>query len=195
MNNNWKAGKAYQTGYDAGTYGHTILGSSVSLPELSDKEILQQLLNGAFEQNKLADPKTVIPCFDDATAHNTVVFIGTLLNKAAKGSISDLIALKDLVQQFGDTIPQAVKDCLNGNAEFVALGAKYGITPDTDTSKLEQKVIAYVTLHYLTVHKWLGDLNTSWVAGKPFQTGTDAATYGHSILNITPEDVKKLAFI
>ena len=72
---------------------------------LTDKEILQQTLNGVFEENKLADPKTIVPCFDDATAHNTVVFIGTLLDKAAKGSISDLIGLKDLVQKFGDSIP------------------------------------------------------------------------------------------
>ena len=77
----------------------------VAVFSLTDKEILQQTLNGLFEENKLADPKTIVPCFDDATAHSTVVFIGTLLDKAAKGSISDLIALKDLVQKFGDSIP------------------------------------------------------------------------------------------
>jgi hypothetical protein len=37
LNNNWKAGKAYQVGFDAGKYGHTILGSSKSLPQLTDK--------------------------------------------------------------------------------------------------------------------------------------------------------------
>jgi hypothetical protein len=37
------------------------------------------------------------------------------LDKAAKGSISDLLSLKDLIQQFGDSLPQAVKDCLSGN--------------------------------------------------------------------------------
>jgi len=82
----------------------------------TDKEILQQLLNGLFEQNKLPDPKTIVPCFDDKSAHDTVVFIGTVLDKAAKGSLSDLIALKDIIEKFGDSLPQAVKDCLNGNA-------------------------------------------------------------------------------
>lgn len=46
---------------------------------LSDKDTLQQAMNGLFEQNKLPDPKTIVPCFDDATAKSTVAFIGTVL--------------------------------------------------------------------------------------------------------------------
>ena len=115
LNDNWRGAKYYQVGYDAATYGHTVLGMSKHLPQLADKQIIQQCLNGAFEQNKLADTTTVVPCFDDATAKSTVVFFGTLLNKAAKGSISDLISLQDLVKKFGDSVPQAVKDCLNDN--------------------------------------------------------------------------------
>ena len=192
LNDQWKAGKYYQVGFGAATYGHTILG--LSLPELTDKDILQQTLNGLFEENLLPDPTTIVKCFDDSTAHSTVAFIGTLLDKAAKGSISDLLALKDLVKQFGDSIPQAVKDCLDGNAEFTALGVKYGITPDTDTSALEKKVIAYVTLHYLTVHKWFGDLNTEWKAGQAYKTGYDAGTYGHTVLGMAVKIMKNLGF-
>ncbi len=111
--------------------------------------------------------------------------------KAAKGSINDLIALKNLIQAFGDKIPQPVKDCLDGNAEFDSLGRAFGITPETDTSALEKKVIAYVTLHYLTVHKWFGDLNNLWKAGKYYQTGFDGAGYGHKVLGITIADIAK----
>ena len=132
LNDNWKAGKYYQVGYDAAGYGHTILGSSVELPEISDKEIIQQTLNGLFEQNKLPDPTTVVPCIDDDTAHKIVVFAGQLLEKAAKGSVSDLLSLVQLIKDFGDQIPQSVKDCLDGNAEFKALGLKYGIDDSTD---------------------------------------------------------------
>ena len=60
---------------------------------LTDKEIIQQGLNGFFEQNKLADPTTIVPCIDDATAHSMVVFMGSTLQKAAKGSITDLISM------------------------------------------------------------------------------------------------------
>jgi hypothetical protein len=88
----------------------------VALVNATDKDTLQTTLNGLFEQNKLPDPKTVVVCFDDKSAHDTVVFVGTLLDKAAKGSLSDLLSLKDLVQKFGDSLPQAVKDCLDGNA-------------------------------------------------------------------------------
>lgn len=185
LNDNWKAAKYYQVGYDAATYGHTILQlSEISIPQISDKDIIQQALNGLFEENQMKDPTTIVPCIDDATAHKIVVFIGEVISKAAKGSISDLLSLKDLIKNFGDQIPESVKTCLDGNAEFEALGLKYGIKPDTDSSAIEKKVIQYVTLHYLTVHKWLGDLNTEWSSGKYYQFGFDAAKYGHTVLGL-----------
>jgi len=108
LNNNWKAGKYYQTGFDGAGYAHKILGLSKDLPNLTDKEIIQQGLNGLFEQNKLPDPKTIVPCFDDDTAHKIVVFAGQVLEKAAKGSIADLISLIQLIKNFGDQIPVSV---------------------------------------------------------------------------------------
>jgi len=54
-----------------------------------------------------------------------------------------------LIKNFGNEIPQSVKDCLSGNKEFETLGYKYGVTPTTDSSVIEKKVIAYVSLHYL----------------------------------------------
>ena len=130
-----------------------------------------------------------MPCIDDATAHNIVVFAGQILDKAARGSISDLLSLKDLIEKFGDSIPESVKTCLSGNAEFTTLGLKYGVTNTTDTSALEKKIIAYVTLHYLTVHKWLGSLNDNWKAGKFYQVGFDAGSYGHTVLGLGEEQV------
>ena len=82
---------------------------------ITNKEILQQALNGAFEENKLPDPTTIVPCIDEDTAKKIVDFIGVVLEKAAKGSISDLISLKYIIKKFGDEIPQSVKDCLDGN--------------------------------------------------------------------------------
>jgi len=46
----WKAGKYYQVGFDGAGYLHKVLGSSkVNGPNPTDKEIIQQLLNGLFE--------------------------------------------------------------------------------------------------------------------------------------------------
>lgn len=155
LDSNWQAGKYYQVGFNTASDAHNILNSPI-LPTLSDKEILQQLLNGLFEQNKLPDPTTIVECFDDDSAHSTVLFVGEFLSKAASGSISDLLSLKDTVQKFSDSLPKAVKDCLDGNEEFTALGEKYGIKKGGDMSIIEKKVISYLTLHYLKVHKWLG---------------------------------------
>lgn len=67
-----------------------------------NRDILQQGLNGAFEQNKLPDPTTIIPCIDEDTAGKIVKFIGSTLDKAAKGSVSDIISLINDVKKFGD---------------------------------------------------------------------------------------------
>lgn len=72
----------------------------LSTVSITDKEILQQTMNGAFEENKLPDPTTVVPCFDDKSAHLTVVFIGKLIDKLAKASISDIDAIKKLIEDF-----------------------------------------------------------------------------------------------
>lgn len=42
-----------------------------------DKDILQEVLNGVFEESKLPTPKTVMDCFDDDTAMNVVMYIPT----------------------------------------------------------------------------------------------------------------------
>ena len=108
---------------------------------MSDKDTIQQLLNGLFEQNKLKDPTTIVPCLDDATAHKIVIFIGDVLEKAAKGSPSDINKLVQEIKDFGDQIPQSVKDCLDGNEEFKELGKKYGIDDSSNSSAIEKKVL------------------------------------------------------
>jgi len=113
VDDTWHAANYYQVGFKGATYGHNILGLSDGI---SDKDIIQQALNGAFDQNKLPQPTTIVPCIDDASAHQIVVFIGQVLDKAAKGSLSDLIALPNLIKDFGNSLNPAVSTCLDGNA-------------------------------------------------------------------------------
>lgn len=54
-------------------YGRNIVTEE---PNLTNKEIIQQGLNGLFEQNKLPDPTTIVPCIDEATAGKIVTFAG-----------------------------------------------------------------------------------------------------------------------
>ena len=51
-------------------------------------------------------------CFDAATSHKIVVFVTDALAKAAKASVTDLIALIAEVKDFITTIPEATIDCL-----------------------------------------------------------------------------------
>ena len=74
-----------------------------------------------------------------------------------------------MIEDFGATLDPAVGDCLNGNAEFTALGDALGV--NGDSAALEKKIIAYVTLHFLAVHKWLVDLDDTWHAGDYYQVG------------------------
>jgi hypothetical protein len=48
----------------------------VSSVAITDKDIIQSTLNGLFKQNGLPNPTTIVPCFDDATAHKVVLFVG-----------------------------------------------------------------------------------------------------------------------
>ena len=81
---------------------------------------------------------------------------------------------------------------MKDNAEFKALGLKYGIDDSTDSSVIEKKVIAYVTLHYLEVHKELGKWNDEWKGKKYYQTGYDMAKFGHKVLSLTPEAIQMI---
>lgn len=123
-----------------------------------------------------------MPCIDDTTADSIISFGGSLLAKACSASIADFAAIVKMVQDFGDSIPQKVKDCLDGNKELAALGLKYGITPDTDPATIEKKILTYVTLHYLEAHKQVCDWSDLWKAGKFYNVGSQGGAYAHKIL-------------
>ena len=95
-----------------------LLVLTISAFALTDKEKLQLLFNGFFEQNKLPQPTTLVPCFDDASAAQTVTFAGKVLDKASKGSLNDLLALPDLIKKFGNDLNPAVKKCLEESTEL-----------------------------------------------------------------------------
>jgi hypothetical protein len=178
----WNAGKYYDTGFKGAGYLHQILGAS--LPEITDREICQQGLNGIFEQNKLADPKTLLNCASDDSTHKIVAFIGKALDKAAKGSISDLISLISDVKNFVNSLPPSELDCTSNNPEALSLLPLYHIDPNNPDAT-EKKIITYVTLHYPAVHKWLVDCDDTWNAGKYYDTGFKGAGYLHQVLGAT----------
>lgn len=47
---------------------------------------------------------------------------------------------------------------------------------------MERKLITYVTLHYLNVHKWFISMNDQWTAGNYYETGHEFALDVHTML-------------
>ena len=175
VNDLWQGGKYYQTGFDGAGYLHNIFKASSKSVKLSDREILQQGLNGFFKQNSLNEPTSFLACFDDNSAHLTIAFVNKVLPEAASSSLQDLINTIPDTKQFYDDLPASVKHCLHEDKEGQALAAKYGITASTSQFDIERTLITYATLHFLSLHRWFGHENDLWQAGKYEQTGHDGA--------------------
>jgi hypothetical protein len=164
------------------TTPHSHLTRSPSPALSTDNDILQSVLEGVFAENNLPGPYMVKYCFDEPTSHRIVVFIGEAAEKAAKGSVGDLLKLIELIKEFGSTIPPETIDCLGRNQEVYALGFKYNIDGSTDFQGLELHVVEYVALHFLEVHRWAVDINDKWKAGKFYEVGYAAGGYGHKLV-------------
>jgi len=105
------------------------------------------------------------------------------------------LALEGEITTFIDNLSAKYPDlgtCLDGNAELVALGAKFGITPDVDTNKLKNHVISYVSLHLLGVRNSLCKISKQWNDNNNYyQAGIDASSLGHDILDGFKNKVNK----
>lgn len=60
---------------------------------MTDVEVIQQVLEGIFSENKMEGPFMIKYCFNDKIAHSTVTFLADSLEKAARGSAKDLVSL------------------------------------------------------------------------------------------------------
>jgi len=82
-----------------------LLFSQLTL-QISDREILQRSLDGVMDKNNLPHSSKIIPCFDDQSAHDTVVFITKYFDIAAKGTVTDLINLIQSYKDFMNALPE-----------------------------------------------------------------------------------------
>jgi uncharacterized protein YejL (UPF0352 family)/phosphoglycerate dehydrogenase-like enzyme len=168
LDNNFQSGKYVVVGQHAGALTQEVFGKVRGLQ--SDRDTLQQLFNGWFEAGKMSDPTTVVQCFDDSSATLTVKAIGDILHQLAKNNFQQA---QKIATDFGNALPQSVKDCLNNNAEINHALQVYhiaGLTPD----QIQQKVQKYVVGHILTIHKELTDLDNNFQSGKYVVVGQHA---------------------
>jgi phosphoglycerate dehydrogenase-like enzyme len=186
-NNDFQAGKYNQVGHEAGAILQAIFGNGMRVYG-DDRDTLQQLFNGFFEQANLADPTTVVQCFDDSSATLTVQTLGTILTAAAKNDINGATnAAKNYISQ----LPQPVQDCMKNNAEIqTALSAYHlaGLTPQ----EIQQKVEKYALTHIFALHKAAVQANNDFQAGKYNQVGHEAgailqAIFGNGMRGYTDD--------
>jgi hypothetical protein len=72
---------------------------------------------------------------------------------------------------------------MSTNAEVDTLAVAYNVK-GADPAAIERKVIAYATLHFLQVHKWMVELDGLWTAGSYYQFGFIGGGYLHTVLNM-----------
>jgi hypothetical protein len=170
-NNDFQAGNYEQVGKEAGNILQNIFGNGMTGLK-DDKQTLQTLFNGFFEQAGLPDPQTVVSCFDDSSATLTVQTLGTILHAAAKNDIS---GAENAAKNYMAQLPQPVQDCMKNNAEIqTALTAYHltGLTPQ----ELQQKVEKYALAHFLALHKDAVQADNDFQAGKYSDVGKEAGS-------------------
>ena len=149
--NNFKSGNYAAVGNEGGVIAKQIFGSGVpSSDQLSDSVAnLQYLYNGFFEQSELADPTTILSCYDQDSAQLTIDFIQTLMNDISSNNI---VAAQADITKFEQQLPVPVQSCLKGDQEFQSALSVYGLTGwtlDQITTKLE----TYTVTHFLQIKK------------------------------------------
>jgi hypothetical protein len=159
-----------------------LLGALLVGPLTSDNDIIQEVFEGAYAENNLPGPYMIKYCFDEPTSHRIVVFITEILERAAKGSVADLLKIIQLIKEFGGAIGESTLDCLGRNQEIYRLAFKYDIDASTDFQALDAHIAEYVALHYLETHRWVVDLNDKWKATKYYDFGFAGAIYGHKLV-------------
>jgi len=165
--NDFQAGNYATVGHEAGNIIQNIFGNGVTGLK-DDRDTLQLLFNGFFEQAGLPDPTTVVACFDDSSATLSVQTVGTVLHAAAK---NDFTKAQNAATNYAAELPQAVKDCVTSNAEIQSALTAYhlaGLSPQ----EIQDKVKKYAMSHLFQLH------HDAVKADKDFQSGR-YADVGH----------------
>ncbi|EAR99672.1 hypothetical protein TTHERM_00590090 (macronuclear) [Tetrahymena thermophila SB210] len=180
LNKLWSSAQYNQLGNNASSFAHTVInqisGNSVSESNDANQDIIQQVINGFYEQNKLADPTTIVPCIDTTTAANIVALVPQVLKKAS--SILTIAQVATLVENFVKTLNPAVGECLKDNKEVAELATVFDVSKIT-----QQAAINWATGHASTVTGEATTLNKLWSSAQYNQLGNNASSFAHTVIN------------
>ncbi|CAD8065555.1 unnamed protein product [Paramecium primaurelia] len=101
----------------------------------AERQFNQEALTGAYNYNNLPEPQNVSNCGDDEIQIDLFNFVGYMLQKADKASLSQLLGLKKEVDDYFNALPEEYTNCLYAEPEFVEMCTLYGLK---ETDKMEQ---------------------------------------------------------
>ena len=174
-NGNFQNGQYVTVGQEGGQIIQLVFGNS---KELTDSVAnLQLMYNGFFEQSGLADPTTVLRCYDTNSAQMTIDFIQTLMTDIVN---NDIVAAQAAISTFETQLPVPVQTCLQSNQEFQGALAKYGLTGQT-LDQITTKLETYTVTHFLQMHKMAVIANQAFQNGDYVAVGKEGAVIAQAV--------------
>jgi hypothetical protein len=174
-NNDFKAGNFVTVGKEGGQMAQAIFKNSKGLR--SDRDTLQQVFNGFWEQAGLSDPQTAVACFDDSSASQAVKALGSALSQLATNNV---VGAEKTLTDFANSLPQSVKSCLGSNNEVQSMLSAYhiqGLTP----AQAESKIVKFMLTHILALHKDAVQANNDFQSGNYKAVGTEGGVIAQQI--------------
>ncbi|CAK61290.1 unnamed protein product (macronuclear) [Paramecium tetraurelia] len=128
----------------------------------AERQYNQEALEGAYEYNKLPQPQHVSNCGDDAIQIDIFEFVGYMLQKADKASVSQLLALKKEVDDYFNSLPEEYTSCLYAEPEFVEMCTLYGLKETDRMEQITDKIYEYAMAHFFVTKKEIHQGNLLW---------------------------------
>ena len=178
LNNEYQAGNYDGYGKDTGVLLQAVMSYNQTNSVHDPKDQLQQIANGFWEQANLADPTTVLDCFDDNATELTLNFFNELSPDLAN---QQYLKVPDLVLNFQKSLPPATSQCLNSNQEVLQCGEAYGTTNIT-LAQLLVKIQKYVVFHLNDMHSTFVNMNNDYQAANYDAYGKDLGVFLQTIM-------------
>ena len=178
-NNDFKAGNFVTVGSEGGQLAKQIFQQSLRMRKnlRSDRDTLQLVFNGFWEQAGLADPQTAVSCFDDNSATQAVNALGNSLSQLANNNVA---GAEKTITDFVNALPQSVKTCLGANSEVQSMLSAYhiaGLTP----SQVESKLVKFLVTHIFSLHKDAVQANSNFQSGNYKPVGTEGGVIAQQV--------------
>ncbi|CAD8109823.1 unnamed protein product [Paramecium primaurelia] len=135
----------------------------------AERQFNQEALTGAYNYNNLPEPQNVSNCGDDEIQIDLFNFVGYMLQKADKASLSQLLGLKKEVDDYFNALPEEYTNCLYAEPEFVEMCTLYGLKETDKMEQITDKIYQYAVGHFISTKKEIHQGNLLWNTEHKYQ--------------------------